>query len=198
MRSTTAWKIVDTRIVVPKMATHLSHLRRGSGLPSRQRAMLFMIKDLITQKGQDGVPLARNYSRKSLAKMHHYRRSFYFMTIIFYQNHIIIILFAKSCSRAKNFSGYSPRIPSFWNVTFRRNSLRSIYKTENQSFTMPADWLSLRRSSRFRSSLPCRSLSYSEPRLMRLRKSTRSCIPKEFSATKKSCSPCLRTQSWKS
>ena len=76
MRSTTAWKIVDTRIVVPKMATHLSHLRRGSGLPIRQRAMLFMIKDLITQKGHDGVPLARNYSRKSLAKMHHYRRSF--------------------------------------------------------------------------------------------------------------------------
>ena len=80
MRSTTAWKIVDTRIVVPKMAaaTHLSHLRRGSGLPIRQRAaaMMFMIKDLITQKGQDGVPLARNYSMKSLAKIHHYRRSF--------------------------------------------------------------------------------------------------------------------------
>ena len=177
------------------MATHLSHLRRGSGLPIRQRAMLFMIKDLITQKGHDGVPLARNYSRKSLAKMHHYRRSFYFMTIIFYRNHIIIILFAKSCSRAKNFSGYSLRILSFWNVTSRGNSLRSIYKTGNQSFTMPADWPSLRRSSRFRLSLPCRYRSCSEPRLMRLRKSTKSSIPREFSVTKKSCSPCLRTQS---
>ena len=131
MRSTIAWKIVDTRKVGPKMATLLRHLRGGSGLPCRQRAMLFMIKDLITQKGHAGVPLARNYSRKSLAKIHHYRRSFYFMTIIFYRNHIIIILFAKSCSRARNFSGYSLRIPSLWNVTSRGNSSRSISKTGN-------------------------------------------------------------------
>ena len=62
------------RIFAPMLAC-LPH--RGLSLSYCQRAM-FIVKDLITHLGllYDVVPLTRNYAKKSLAKMHHYRCSF--------------------------------------------------------------------------------------------------------------------------